>query len=541
MIFVLIALGALIHEPNNYDAHTYRIPRILHWWANNSWEWVQPIVNNRINYSGTGIEWASLPILILSKSIRPLVFINLIAFALLPGLIFSVFKKLGVSHKVAWYAMWVFPTALCFLMQAGGIGNDLPGAVTFLSALNYALRWKEHRSGLDLILSTGCMALTTGIKATNTPLCLPWVFILLIDFKMLRRQWLAASAGILIGLSVSLVPTAIQNTLHTGHWSGLSSNHPMRIKDPLAGLTGNTLQLAVGLLEPPVNPFSERIRQMTIELLPDVLIPWLIEEFPKFRLDFREMPREETAGPGLFWIASVGLLLGFSRHRSLRKIPIAGLIAGGCTLISVVVYMLMAGSESTARLLTPYYLPLSIFPLLWIEDQVQKFWRAMKGVGVILMITALVPLILSPSRPLWPWHLVISALPDSVRNHAAAQRAVSVYNGYAQRSDAFRPIRKYFAPDCNTIGLVTNGDDPETGLWRPFGKRRVVQCRLLPILDNMDIDCLVARKTDWEKAVKTKKLKQELWQKTAEIPIVAKVRDGPEIWLVLVKGSHKSG
>src|SRR5436309_622785 len=46
---VLALIGGIIHAPNNYDALTYRIPRMLHWWSTGSWHWITTS-NERLNF-----------------------------------------------------------------------------------------------------------------------------------------------------------------------------------------------------------------------------------------------------------------------------------------------------------------------------------------------------------------------------------------------------------------------------------------------------------------------------------------------------------
>ena len=57
-IFLLLAslvfLGGVLYAPNNYDALTYRLPRMLNWLAAGQWFWI-PTINERMNYSTTGL------------------------------------------------------------------------------------------------------------------------------------------------------------------------------------------------------------------------------------------------------------------------------------------------------------------------------------------------------------------------------------------------------------------------------------------------------------------------------------------------------
>ena len=104
---LLIAfIGGVLHAPNNYDALCYRLPRVLHWWSENQWHWIGG-VNDRMDFSATGFEWLMAPLIILFKSDRLLFLINIIAYALLPGLIYLAFTQLGVARRVAWCWMWI--------------------------------------------------------------------------------------------------------------------------------------------------------------------------------------------------------------------------------------------------------------------------------------------------------------------------------------------------------------------------------------------------------------------------------------------------
>ena len=64
MVFAALAglslLGGLLHAPGNYDALTYRLPRLLHWLADGHWHWITT-PNLRMNLSATNSEWLLAP------------------------------------------------------------------------------------------------------------------------------------------------------------------------------------------------------------------------------------------------------------------------------------------------------------------------------------------------------------------------------------------------------------------------------------------------------------------------------------------------
>ncbi len=126
-----------------------------------------------MNDRACGIEWLSAPLLLFTKSDRALFLLNFIPFLLLPGLVFSIFTRLGVRARVAWQWMWLLPTGYDFLLQAGSIANDTFPAVYALAAVDFAARAWQSRRAADLWHSILAAALLTGAKASNLPLLLP--------------------------------------------------------------------------------------------------------------------------------------------------------------------------------------------------------------------------------------------------------------------------------------------------------------------------------------------------------------------------------
>ena len=60
-IAILVFIGGLLYAPANFDALTYRLPRMLNWLAVGHWFWI-PAFNERMNYSGVGWEWTAMPV-----------------------------------------------------------------------------------------------------------------------------------------------------------------------------------------------------------------------------------------------------------------------------------------------------------------------------------------------------------------------------------------------------------------------------------------------------------------------------------------------
>ena len=162
VLAALVFISGLLYAPSDHTAMSYRLPRVLQWLSHGRWFWIHT-PNYRMNDRACGIEWLSAPVLLFTKSDRALFLLNFIPFLLLPGLIFSVWTRLGVRPRAAWSWMWLVPTGYCFLLQAGGAANDAFPTVYALAMMEFALRAKGIVSGQWSVVSgrraaVGCLS-----------------------------------------------------------------------------------------------------------------------------------------------------------------------------------------------------------------------------------------------------------------------------------------------------------------------------------------------------------------------------------------------
>jgi len=251
-------LGGVIYAPTNYDALAYRLPRTLHWLAADQWHWIHTIFP-RVNNRSCGIEWVSAPMLALLKTDRLLFLINIVSFLLLPGLVFSVFTRLGVRRRVAWHWMWIAPTGYSFLLQAGSIGNDLFGAPFALAAVDFALRARGSRSPRHFLTSLLAAAMMTSAKTASLPLLLPCALALLPSLKLIFRRPVLTAAVCVIGMLASALPTMVLNAKFSGDWSGAGLAHGTSKNAVLLKVGGNAVSIVSQNLVPPVFPPGKKM------------------------------------------------------------------------------------------------------------------------------------------------------------------------------------------------------------------------------------------------------------------------------------------
>lgn len=511
ILAVLVLISGLLYAPSDHTAMSYRLPRVLQWLSRGHWFWIHT-PNYRMNDRACGIEWLSAPLLLFTNSDRALFLLNFVPFLLLPGLIFSVWTRLGVRPRAAWNWMWLVPTGYCFLLQAGGAANDAFPTVYALAMMDFALRAREIVSGRgsvvngrrsavvclssNLTFSLLSAALMVGAKASNLPLGLPWAIVF---FPLIPKLWGATRKTlhasrvtfqllgwiciVLVSVIVSFVPTALLNVHYLHDWSGLSIEHTgMNMKNPIAGILGNGILLLTNNFVPTFFPVAGWWNQHALSYFPGALVRMMNANFEAGYNALGEMPTEDWAGIGfgISVLVVISIVTGFRANREFRSSASAirfTFHASRLVLVapwlSLLAYCMKTGMVTPARLIAPYY-PL-LLPALLIgvgQSQVVRrgWWRAAAGVVLLLALAALV---LTPPRPLWPWRPVLSRALAAHPNQRQLLRAQTVYEVYAHRSDPLAGMRQWFPPGLKVIGFMGTDDDLDISLWKPFGSRRV--------------------------------------------------------------------
>lgn len=498
LITSLAFVGGALYAPNNFDALAYRVPRVLHWIAQGQWHWIQT-PNSRMNFSGAGFEWFMVPSLVFAKTDRLFFLVSIISQLLLPGLIYSCFIQLGISKKVAWFWMWLLPCGYGFALQAGSIANDTFAVPFFLAGLAFSLIARRTLRVSHLWLGMLAIGLTTGAKACNLPLLLPWLLATLPSWPLLKTRPVSSCGIALIAVAISFLPLACLNSHFSGDWTGDPKNGwQAKITNPSLGFIGNGLQLLVKNASPSVNPFSKPWNAQMDKLEQTRLFRGIRSSFPRVLLKCEELAQEEGAGLGL-GIACLLLISGTIgvmgprqlrrqqgsqlRRRQGKRLGQPGLwhdpkLFGYLIALSgypaLFVYMIKIGSEDGPRLVSAFY-PITVALLLLPSVNavlVRKKWY--RSLGLLAAASTIPAVILTPSRPLWPAITLTEKLAKSHPNSAIIQRARTVYQVYGMRSDVLAPLRRYIPEGMQTVGYA-GINDPEVSLWRPFGSRRVVE------------------------------------------------------------------
>ena len=543
----LILLGSTLYPPTTHQALSCRVPRVLHWLAEGQWYWIHT-PTARMNDRPCELAWLSAPLLLLTRSDRGLFLANFLPFLLLPGLIFSMFTRLGVRPRVAWHWMWILPTGYSFLLQAGSLGDDTTPAIYALAAMDFGLRAWESRRVSDLWLSILSAALLTGAKVTNLPLLLPWAILIFALLPLLMRRPAATLVLLLVAATVSFLPTAILNARFGGDWTALNLEPPViEIKSPVVGLWGNALLLLKNLA-PAIFPIAHWWNQSVLSWLPHAMETRMVANFEPGFLTLGELPTEDWAGLGfgVSWLALISVVAAWWIRPAARTqwfgdrfVP-RGLqrLVLVAPWVSLLAYMTKSAMMDIPRHISAYY-PLLLPLLLMGAGQAvivrRRWWRAL--VWGVMLLAALV-LVLTPGRPLWPARTILSKTLAWEPGQRLFARALKVYTIYDERSDTLASVRALLPKGLSVVGFMGTCDDIDMSLWYPLGTRRVEHILL------SDSVADIRRRHIQYAAVGEENLQENhttlaAWQKQTRAELVATaiatqtVSQGPRSWYIV--------
>ena len=486
LLALLAILGGLIHAPSNYDALAYRVPRVLHWLADGQWHWIHTDFQ-RLNTRACGIEWLSAPLMVFTQTDRWLFIINAASFCLLPGLVFSLFTRVGVRPRVAWHWMWLLPTGYCYLLQAGSIANDMFSTMYALAAIDLALRARKSGKASEVCLSVLAAALLTGTKATNLPLLLPWAIAFVPTWRIWFMRPLPVAVAILFGLGASLVPISVLNAKYVGDWTGWTAGTLAIGSGPAwLHLFVNSINWTLNNLTPPVFPFTSAWSQIANIMTPASLTALLEQHFEPGAAHWRllELQVEEEAGMGFGLTTLLGLSLlamVIGRERIVRS----GTAQPGdwvkrlvclSAWISLIFAMRKLNLSGGPRYLVGYY-PLLVMGLLLSPVHSglvrRNWWRAWAffayGLAGLLLV-------ISPARPLWPAGWFLQQYGSRLQSSRLGSRLLNAYTTKGSRANVFAPIVAALPADASVLGFYAD-DYPESSLWKPFGARRILHVK----------------------------------------------------------------
>lgn len=485
-IAVLSLLAGLMDDkPWSADAVGYRLPRVLDWWAAHHWEWIGAL-DHRRDFSSTGFEWQMLPVIELTHTDRFIFLLSWIPFVLFPGLLFLVFRALGVSGRSARRWMWLLPSGYVYALQCSGLQNDGYSVDYLLAAIAFAVSAFRLRSLAGLGLSMIGAALLTGAKLSNLPLLLPLGVLLWPAFKRVAwLNWRLVAAG-LVALFVSFAPMSFLSWHQTGDWTGAPQDQwHVKTHGSVGAIAANLMLMANDTIQPPLFPINQRVNDALKKVNDSAFFDRLSESHRRFSgLRFGKMVYEGSAGPGFGLGIYVGFLL-FGAWLVKTKscffqsppnlLPWEWRLAPWLAWFAIAVFLAKLGTGHPARIAAAYY-PLLLVALLRWPRVAALERKKIAGVLAAFAAATVIPLIiLTPARPLIPID-TIAKITSNQTIHKIAEN----YHVWDMARDNLAPFRDKLLsiPGTARLGYAGGLFDSPYGLWKPLGSRVIVKLGL---------------------------------------------------------------
>jgi hypothetical protein len=466
--------GGLSHEISHFDALSYRIPRILQYLGENRWHWINT-PEFRMNTVAAGIEWLWTPIFALRGSERLVNVLGSFYYLLLPGLLYSVWIRSGVSRRTAWWWAWIVPAGYCYAMQAGGPAVDLPGTIYTLAGIDFALRAWYGRSWRHLCLSVIAVSLMGTMRLMCLPLGLVWVGPVVLSLLRQRPPILASLGTAALGLACSFLPGGYFNIKYAGSFRGIPLDAYPPIKHPMIAILANFAWYIIQNLVPPVFPWSAQWNRLVERI--NTSLGDSLSGLPYWGTVERGAS-EQNAGLGctIFLLALISVAYAY-RHR-----PKGGAQHSRLDLwlwitpwMALVVFAAQLGLAQSARYLASYY-PLLLTPVLasaGFVNLVKRAWWQRAALAVIAVSVVLV--LLSRQRPLWPIYPLLKTAALRLPGNQALQKVVLSYDRLRGRRQVREFLESripsgetavgyYAIAGCSDLELV--GSSYERRLWR---------------------------------------------------------------------------
>ena len=479
-IVALSLVAALFHTPWSFDAVSYRLPRLLYCWVAHHWYWIGTI-DHRLDFSSCGYEWQMLPLILLTHSDRLIFLLSWIPYLLMPGLLFFVFRALGVCGRSARRWMWLLPTGFCYALQCSGLQNDGYMVIYTLAFTAFVVLAHVRRCAIFLWLALLASALLTSAKLSNLPLFLPLGLLLLPVLRVVSWFNWKTLVIVFIAVGCSFVPQAFLCWKHTGDWTGDPSDqwnaHP---RNHAGAFTANAIAMINDTVQPSVFPIAKKINAKLEPLNQTHFMKWLRWAQPNSDgVVFGDMVYEGSAGLGcglglygLLLIIGVWFVKPVPRNVS-ASFPWEWRLAPWAAWISLFVVMAEVAFSHVTRYCASFY-PLMVISILHLPRVAALERRKIAGVVAGVGMLAVVPIILlTPARPVIPFERLAK-----IFHQHALQAVAAKYHYWAVMRDDLAPLREQLLPGTTRLGYAAGFRDTSYGLWKPFGSRVVVELGL---------------------------------------------------------------
>jgi len=469
VILLLSGMGASYAPITNWDSMTYHMPRIMHWFQHESLVFY-PTTLWRQLFQGPFAEMAIAHTMGLSGGDAWANFVQW--FALVVCIIGAgvLARQMGGNRLTQWVASALVASIPMAVLQASSTQTDLVVSMWLVAFAVMTLHYTETRSRFDLACAGFALGLCILSKGTAYVLAFPMGVWFLVWVWRVNR-WRSWQPWLIAGACVVLV--------NVGHWTRnqLLFHTPIGAADGYANETFSPIALASNLIRNSAlhmpTPF-ERVNEWVFRAVRyshNYLLPGFTLEDPRttyltFGYEQNRLTANEdiAPSPAHFYLTLLALVIFAVPTLRPNRAPHRYVLEYGIMAIGMFVMFswLFKWQIWSTRLMLPIFV-MGMPCVAMVLAQLK--WRAVSvGMSVTLLVLAVPYLLYNCYRPLIPHQIngFSCGKPPVWQDRQAAmyysRNGIRVpYETVAQALHA--------QTDCQTVGIVVNGDSWEYPLW----------------------------------------------------------------------------
>lgn len=471
----LTALIAVIAPPNNYDAMTYHLGRVVHWLQNHSVDHYPTHVARQL-YSSPWAEFAILHLQLLTGSDT---MTNLVQWFAMLGSIVGVTliaEELQGNGRAQLLAAVTCATIPMGILQSSSPQNDYVLAFWMVCFIYFSQRAHAKPRLVAQLLMAGSLGLAILTKGTAYPLAFPLV---------VWSSWRSAKHGSSAIIRQITLMAIVILALNAGHYMRnyrLFGNPISTADDRLANETLKLENVAVNAGRNLAMQFatpSASVNETLVAAVKRLYGPFSIEinnplnTMGSFTLRPLTQLHEDFAINPLHALLILVSLLVLTGKRALGPNPALSSYAMAITGSYLLYCFLLKWQPFGSRLLLPLFVAWSPAIALTITEAFSR--KVVNALQALLVLASLPWLFFNTSRPLVTIPAVVMnrLAPGITVNHSilTTAREEQYYANKPHFRQVFKEIAKEIGDSkCTQVGLEVGKDFWEYPLWKEVEK-----------------------------------------------------------------------
>ena len=484
-------LTALLYPPNNWDAMTYNMPRVMHWIQNMTLAPYITSIDRQIGMAPLQSMLILSPVLLGKTD----VFAPLVQWFGYIGTCLAVARicaQLGGSKKACLYSVMFFATVPMCILQASNTESGHVVGFFVCCFVSFFLQWKKEPCLRHAVWSGLALGLAIASKGSAYPFAAATVLIMVFLCLCCKKRFMQGCVAAVVVIALQ-IPALMRNLeAYDSLFAGAEQNisKVFSVQTVIAAASGNFLiNLPVMGSAAFRQAYADFLERLGVHMDDTRIFPW---GNPRDHTRKFYTTEDSRAQNPLHALLLAGLLLAFL----LRRVTLPPLYAGMVVATFILFSALLVWFPYITRIHMGLYALAAPCAGLAAERLRQR-WRT--GLLVLLLLGALPPLLLNQTRPLLPEQCVQFIWHRDVRDCWSNPREQLYFNTRPEIRDTYiASANAIAAANPAVVGVRLWQDGWEYPLWGLLRNRMEHLPRIVHVLGENDRPIRAMRESEQE-------------------------------------------